>query len=302
MALDLKILYRGPLSSCNYDCHYCPFSKRHETAAELRTDRERLQRFTTWIESRAQDRMSILFTPWGEGLTRRWYRDAIARLSHMIHVDKVAIQTNLSWDPEWVRQCDVRRLGLWCTWHPEQVQRDEFLAKCRSLDRFQVRYSVGMVGLHQYYQPAVGLRGQLNPDVYLWVNAYKDVEGYYSDDDVARWSAIDPLFAVNNRVYSSLGRPCRAGQSVISVDGEGTIRRCHFIKTPIGNIYEPGFEEALIARPCSKRTCSCHIGYVHMTDLGLYSVFGDGILERVPAVTDWRAIGRERSEAASSGS
>ena len=35
----LRILYRGPLSSCNYGCPYCPFAKHHETAAELKVDR-----------------------------------------------------------------------------------------------------------------------------------------------------------------------------------------------------------------------------------------------------------------------
>ena len=33
--MRLSILYRGPLSSCNYDCAYCPFAKRRETPAQL---------------------------------------------------------------------------------------------------------------------------------------------------------------------------------------------------------------------------------------------------------------------------
>ena len=36
----------------------------------------------------------------------------------------------------------------------------------------------------------------------------------------------------------------------------------------------------LTARPCTNATCGCHIGYVHMNELDLYSVFGDGVLER----------------------
>ena len=35
MALNLSILYRGPLSSCNYDCAYCPFAKQSDSAEEL---------------------------------------------------------------------------------------------------------------------------------------------------------------------------------------------------------------------------------------------------------------------------
>ncbi|MEN8446791.1 MAG: radical SAM protein, partial [Cyanobacteria bacterium J06555_13] len=30
--MNLSILYRGPLLSCNYGCEYCPFAKRQQTA------------------------------------------------------------------------------------------------------------------------------------------------------------------------------------------------------------------------------------------------------------------------------
>ena len=56
MALNLSILYRGPLSSCNYGCAYCPFAKHAETAAELDADRRALERFTDWAGRRCGDR------------------------------------------------------------------------------------------------------------------------------------------------------------------------------------------------------------------------------------------------------
>src|SRR5262245_63951344 len=96
MPLNVSILYRGPLSSCNYDCHYCPFAKRRESAAELAVDREALARFCNWVRNRTEDQLAVFFTPWGEALVRHWYRDAIATLSYMPNVRKVAVQTNLS--------------------------------------------------------------------------------------------------------------------------------------------------------------------------------------------------------------
>jgi len=57
----------------------------------------------------------------------------------------------------------------------------------------------------------------------------------------------------------------------------------HFIREVIGNIYEPGFENALRETPCVNGACGCHIGYVHMDELKLYEVFGEGVLERIPA-------------------
>ena len=44
----------------------------------------------------AMTTVGVLFTPWGEALVRKGYRDALVELSHLPHVDRVAIQTNLS--------------------------------------------------------------------------------------------------------------------------------------------------------------------------------------------------------------
>src|SRR5689334_5954001 len=111
--MNLTILYRGKLSSCNYDCAYCPFAKRKESAAEIDADRRALDRFVAWAICRSQDRLSIFFTPWGEALTHRHYQQAIARLSHAANIEKVAIQTNLSCRLEWLARCDLDHVALW---------------------------------------------------------------------------------------------------------------------------------------------------------------------------------------------
>lgn len=286
MALELTLLYRGPLSSCNYDCHYCPFAKRHETAAELAVDRRALERFVDWVAARGEDRLSIFFTPWGEALVRRWYQDALEQLSRLPQVRKVAIQTNLSCRLDWLARCERSKLGLWCTFHPSQTTRQVFLSQCRELDRLQVPYSVGAVGLKEDLDEITRLRAELSPDVYLWINAYKSQAGYYDEEDLCRFESIDPLFRINTRYHASLGRSCRTGASVVTVDGDGNLFRCHFIKQQIGNLYQPGFEQTLGERPCPNATCGCHIGYVHLDHLELGPVFGDGILERIPAISN----------------
>jgi MoaA/NifB/PqqE/SkfB family radical SAM enzyme len=288
MALTLSILYRGPLSSCNYGCGYCPFAKHQETAEELAADRRALERFTDWVARRRQDNIAVLFTPWGEALIRKWYQQALARLTALPHVSRAAIQTNLSCRLDWVEECDRTRLALWATFHPSEVSRDRFLSRCRELDRRGVRFSVGAVGLKENLAEIDALRRELPGHVYLWVNAYKRQPAYYAAEDVRRLEAIDPLFPINNRHHDSLGQSCRCGTSVISVDGDGTMRRCHFIREAIGNIYQDGFEKALFDRPCTNATCGCHIGYVHMNSLELYEVFGEGVLERIPQRPIWR--------------
>jgi MoaA/NifB/PqqE/SkfB family radical SAM enzyme len=280
--MNLSILYRGPLSSCNYACGYCPFAKRAETAAELARDRACLARFVGWAGDRAGDALGVLFTPWGEALVRRWYQDALAALTHMPQVVKAAAQTNLSCRLNWVERCDTAKLALWCTYHPGETTRDRFLAKCRELLARGVRFSVGVVGLTEHRAEIAALRGELPADVYLWVNAYKRVPDYYPPDVADELTRIDPLFPVNNTRHSSRGESCRAGHSVVAVDGDGTVRRCHFVRAPIGNLYAPDFDRCLAERPCPNDTCGCHIGYVHLDRLRLYDVFGPGVLERVP--------------------
>ncbi len=279
--MTLSILYRGPLSSCNYACGYCPFAKRTETAAELAHDRDCLERFVGWADGRAYP-VGVLFTPWGEALVRRWYQDALAALTNMPNVVKAAIQTNLSCKLDWTDGCDKAKLALWCTYHPGETTRERFLAKCRELIERGVRFSVGVVGLKDHLAEIAALRAELPPAVYLWVNAYKREPDYYTPQMVDALTAIDPLFPVNNTRHPSRGQPCRTGHTVVSVAGDGTARRCHFVDTPIGNIYDADFESCLMPRPCPNATCGCHIGYVHLQPLGLSERFGAGVLERVP--------------------
>ncbi len=284
MAGPLNILYRGPLSSCNYGCEYCPFAKRVESRDELEKDRVALERFLSWVEGETRE-VGVLFTPWGEGLVRGWYQDALARLTRMPHVWKAAIQTNLSSSLAWVDHADAEKLGIWATFHPEWADRARFVEKVRRLRARGASISVGVVGFKRFRAEIEAMRAALPEDVYLWVNAVKsDWENgppeSYAPEDMAWLQAIDPLFAFNTVRHASKGESCRAGATAISVDGDGTVRRCHFVREPIGNLYE-GF--ALAERPCVNETCGCHIGYVHLDRLNLHETFGRGLLERVPS-------------------
>src|SRR5262249_39817799 len=80
-ALNRPTLSRGPLASGNCGGGYCPFAKHAETPAELDADRRALERFTDWVARRGDGRVGVLFTPWGEALIRRWYQEALVRLT-----------------------------------------------------------------------------------------------------------------------------------------------------------------------------------------------------------------------------
>lgn len=281
----MTVLYRGPLASCDYDCPYCPFAKRRDSTAQLRADRAALERFSQWAAS-SDDQLSLLFTPWGEGLVRSWYRRTLAELSRLPHIRRVAIQTNLSCRTDWLAEAAPDTLALWCTYHPGQTPYDRFLAKCHDLAERGIRFSVGVVGLPEHLNAARRLRADLPAHVYLWINA---AEGHsYQDDEADEWTALDPLFPYSRHPHTSAGLPCRTGESVISVDGDGTVRRCHFVPAELGNLYDGSYRTALRPRPCPLTVCDCHIGYVHLETLPLYDTFAGGVLERIPAALPHR--------------
>ncbi len=116
---ELTLLYRGPLSSCNYSCGYCPFAKHAESPAEAAADTAALERFVAWVQA-YPDPISVFFTPvGGEALHRARYRAAVIRLSRLPQVRRVAIQTNLAGSPpDWLAEARTDRVGIWATITP----------------------------------------------------------------------------------------------------------------------------------------------------------------------------------------
>ncbi|MCG8612623.1 MAG: STM4011 family radical SAM protein [Pseudomonadales bacterium] len=281
--MKLQILYRGPLASCNYACGYCPFAKREDDRAARTQDQQALERFVQWVENQAiTDNIQILFTPWGEALVRRWYRDTVVKLSHLPQVTKVAVQTNLSVPPDWLAQANIQRTAIWATYHPGETPRKRFIAHIKKLSTMGVACSVGIVGKKEHRAAAEQLRNDLPEHLYLWVNAYKDEPAYYSEEDIRFFKAIDPLFEINLYDYASYGEACQSGYRSVTIDGEGDVRRCHFVSPVMGNIYQQDIREILNPAPCPKACCDCYIGYIFLDKLRLEEHYGDRLLERIP--------------------
>ncbi|KAB0324946.1 STM4011 family radical SAM protein [Janthinobacterium sp. PLB04] len=278
----LSLLYRGTLASCNYACGYCPFAKKRDSRATLARDAREVARFTSWLAAQKRD-IGILFTPWGEALVRRHYRAAMQTLASLPHVRQVALQTNLSGPLNWLQGMDgLEKIGLWCTYHPDQTTLARFLERCARLDTMGVRYSVGVVAMNEHLDAIRALRAALPKHVYLWLNAY-DRRGphYYSEEDLAWFDAVDPWFAHNRRPSSSRGKPCLAGETSLSVDGDGELARCHFVPERLGNLYEDDLADMLQEKSCPRFKCDCYIGYAQRKDLPFQAVFGEGVLARI---------------------
>ena len=278
----LSLLYRGTLASCNYACGYCPFAKKRDSRAALARDAREVARFVAWVGRQSRP-IGILFTPWGEALVRRHYRTAMQTLASLPHVRQVALQTNLSGPLNWLDHMPGReKIGLWCTYHPDQTTLARFLARCARLDAMGVRYSVGVVAMNEHLDAIRALRAALPAHVYLWLNAY-DRRGprYYSEQDLAWLEAIDPWFAHNRRPSPSRGKPCLAGEASLSVDGDGELTRCHFVPERLGNLYEDDLADMLQERRCPRFKCDCYIGYAQRKDLPFQSTFDNGVLARI---------------------
>ena len=282
-----RILYRGSLSSCNFGCDYCPFAKTTNTREELRQDAREVNRFVDWV---AQDPHSIgvFFTPWGEAIIHDYYRIAMVKLSQMPHVQRVAMQTNLSCRLDDLATANREKLALWATYHPTQTTLTRFLQRCKWLIDHHFRFSVGVVGIREHFESISELRKELPAQIYVWVNCYKRESDYYRADELDFIKSIDPYFELNRHYYPSAGESCNAGSTSFTVDGRGDVRRCHFIADRIGNLYEEDIFQRLAPRLCPNQTCGCHIGYVHRPAGNLNALFGENILERIPY--QWPAL------------
>ncbi|RAU99879.1 STM4011 family radical SAM protein [Paenibacillus sp. YN15] len=277
------LYYRGALSSCNYDCPYCPFGKKTDSAQTLARDREQLSRFVDWAgaQGKAGHRLKIFFNPYGEGLIHRWYQTAMTELSHMEHVDKVAIQTNLSAGLAWTEGLNPDKAAFWATYHPGQVSEAAFLARCGELHSRGIPFSVGAVGVKSAFEAIASLRRELPADVYLWVNAFKDQADYYLEADRSFLGGIDPHFEKNLKDYESCGKACQAGESVFYVQGFGLVKRCYQDRRVLGHLYREGLEGLSRRRPCGMTSCGCYIGYIHLPELRLADIYGERLLERI---------------------
>lgn len=280
--MNLSVMYRGPLASCNYACGYCPFAKRRDTPVQLEADRRALARFINWLESEQAYRWRVLFTPWGEALVRSWYRQSLVRLTWLDHILVAAAQTNLSYGLDWLADCRSERLSLWATYHPSETSLHSFVRRVLRVYESGAGISVGFVAVPRFLGAVADLRRALPQEIYVWVNAQQPPERRYTEDEIEFLTGIDPLFMHTLVPHRSFGLPCRAGQEVFTVDGTGAMRRCHFVAEVIGNIYKPGWEQALKARTCPRQYCRCYLGFAHLPSAGLHRFFGEGLLERRP--------------------
>ena len=231
LPMNLSILYRGPLASCNYDCPYCPFAKRRDSPERLRADRAALERFVDWVERNPDgDRLSVLFTPWGEGLTRSWYRDALVALSPPA-ARASGSRSRPTWPAgsDWLADADRATARAVGHLPPGPGAASGFLAACAdAATRSASATRVGVVGLPEHLDEARGAAGRAARARSTCGSTPPTGHTYTR----RRGRALDrdrPALRLQRAGRTRrAGHECRAGESVISV-----LRRRHGAPLPL---------------------------------------------------------------------
>ena len=258
---NMKYLYyRGYAKDCNYACSYCPFAKNAQNKKAL--DETYLNKFVTYIENTiVHAPLSIMFTPYGEALTKQYYYDALTRLSNCEHVACVSCQTNASFEPNQLLDffaqhgANLDKIALWASFHKDMISVDAFAKKIISLSD-KITLSVGAIGFKEHQSEIERLRSLLPLDIYLWINKPEGTSAQPMD-----WSYIDPLYPLEDRAVKCDTTHCNAGIDSIFIKEKGDVYLCHSSKKRLGNLYEP----VTIDRTQSGR-CHCYLTYCHKTD------------------------------------
>jgi MoaA/NifB/PqqE/SkfB family radical SAM enzyme len=288
--MSLLVLFRTRLEWCNFTCGYCPWNADvHKLPAQaFHDDERRLGRILDRVAQLPQP-VEFFITPKAEYLVLPYWREAIRGLLALTQVERVTIQTNLSFNlVEFLDRVETGKLALWTTYHPTEVDGsglEELHRKWKLLQDRGIPFSVGIVGTRENLPHLRVLRERLNRSVYLWVNAYQREPNYYSQSELAEIRRIDSFFDLNNQHFPSLGQPCTAGQRAVYLDDEGDLRRCFFVGEVIGNLFKNGWVTLDSAQPCPKATCHCYVGHMHIVALGFRAIYGKNLAARIP--TEW---------------
>lgn len=262
MVQNRQWFYRGSIKSCNYNCSYCPFSKKGNSFAKLEQDKERFFRFIKRLEEMENMGGAVQIVPYGEALIHPYYWEGLARLSRNSRIEAVGAQSNLSFPVEEMLAVykqqggEISKLRLWGTFHPEMTTVEAFIEQCNVLSKWQVTFCIGVVGVPEQIPYIRKLREVLDSSVYLWVNKMDGLGRSYTESEIEDFTAIDEYFALELKHYIADIRLCKDN---IFVEADGTMRSCNLSRENIGSIYEEIPEN--INPVCSRKECSCYLAY-----------------------------------------
>ncbi len=154
------------------------------------------------------------------------------------------------------------------------------MARVLRLSGQGIPISVGVVGVAGALDEIRQLRQALPFDIYLWINAQQPRPRPYSCEELEQFTAIDPHFPLTVRRTHSRDRYCPSGETSFTFDGDGAMRRCHFVDEVIGRIHDSDWEAALRPRHCPNQFCHCFLGKAQLESETFGPLFGESLLTR----------------------
>lgn len=278
-----QIYYRGSLDFCNYDCSYCPFSKRGEDRRLLERDREQLVRFTETM-GREDFAGAVQIVPYGEALIHEYYWQAMAELSKLPGIQVVGAQSNFSFPVEEMlrvyQECGgcMGKLRLWGTFHPEMTTVNEFLRQCEKIGEAGVLFCAGAVGVPGNLDLLRQLREGLDQSVYFWTNKMDGLGRRYTQDEIGAFLELDRYFGLELRHFPADADAC--AESAL-VQGNGDIRPCVSCHSKMGNLYTDGLSR-LPGKTCTREICECFLSYGGRSDISELLDFAPCAAFRIP--------------------
>ena len=277
------IYYRGSLDFCNYKCEYCPFSKSSANDEKLEIDRFELKRFVEKIREN-ESALSIFFIPYGEALIHKYYMQTIAELSCRENIKGVGIQTNNSFSVDMFNSiikeygASKEKLRLWCSFHPSQIDVDSFYRQCEKIIESDIAFSVGAVAISSNLGMITELREKLPSQVYLWLNRADGAVKDYTEEEIAKFTSIDPYFQLEVTRPKSDFLNCSAGKTSVLVNANGKLVPCVYARSSFGNFYT----ERRVSEFCRSGACNCFISYSNRENIELLNRFGEEKRFRMP--------------------
>lgn len=259
--MGTQFYYRGYLTSCNYSCEYCPFSKRKMTAEQEKKDREALEKFLCQMETETEEH-ALQIVPYGEALVHPYYWEAMAKFSRIKTEVYTGCQTNLSFPVEKMisvyESCggEKQKLRLWCTFHPSMTSVDAFVRQCRKLGQAGISYCVGVVGDPDILSVIEKLREELPEEVYVWINRMEGRRKRYTEKEIQKFQRIDPYFRLELQHLRADSSKCR--KSVFQEAG-GSRYFCNLHAAQAGADADH--------HSCNRKECSCYLAYCNRTDV-----------------------------------
>lgn len=264
------IVFRSAINHCNYDCSYCPFSKNEKCSKTIEQDKVSFDNFYNFLnKQRFDDKLSILIAPYGEALVHQYVIDNLIRISKLNFVSTVSCQTNCSMNVKdfifklFENQVEFNKVSLWCSFHYECVEVEEFSKKVNYLSKYLsiVVVVIGHNNLKPYLEK---LKLLLDESVAIRVNTF---DGKSDNIDNEFFKSIDYTYISQRTYFKSDYGKCNAGSRAIFVDSKGNIYPCIRNKVRIGNYTSNELKQG----KCSAKHCDCFLSYVNRKE---YSKFG----------------------------